>query len=257
MADLDVKYDGPVATVTINRAEQRNALRRSTWLEVAGVFSDLTSDNSIRVALLSGSDGNFSVGADIAEFGDARASGEQARDYELAVDSASYAIADCPKPTIAVVSGYCLGGGCHLAMACDFRIADRSATFGIPAAKLSIVYGVRSTQRLVSLVGLPAAKRILFTAQRFDAAEALKLGFADEVVSDPMAKARDLALQMAGNAPLSLAGAKAILTGLSMGTGELNEAAAQRAIDLAADSADYNEGRRAFAEKRAPRFQGV
>ena len=210
MADLSVRYEGPIAIVAIQRAEQRNALRRSTWLEMAGVFSDLSGNSTVRAVLLTGAGGNFSVGADISEFGDARATAQQARDYEVAVDMASYSIADCPKPTFGVISGYCLGGGCHLAMACDFRIAGPSATFGIPAAKLSIVYGVRSTQRLASLVGLPAAKRILYTAHRFGADEALRLGFVDELASDPLVRAREMALQMAANAPLSIAGAKSI-----------------------------------------------
>lgn len=257
MADVDLKIDGSIAAVTLNRPAQRNAITRAMWQAVAGVFAELTCDNAVRAVLLTGAGDNFSVGADIAEFGDVRASAQQASDYEITVDNASCAIADCPKPTIAVISGYCLGGGCHLAMACDFRVAGSSASFGIPAARLSIVYGVRSTQRLLALVGLPAAKRILYTAQRFDADEAFRLGFADRVASDPMAHARDLAGRIAGNAPLSIAGAKAILTGLSMGPGELDEVAAQRAIDRAADSSDYEEGRRAFAEKRAPRFQGV
>lgn len=257
MADLELKIDGSIATVALNRPAHRNAITRAMWQAVAGVFAELTCDNAVRAVLLTGAGDDFSVGADIAEFGDVRSSAEQASAYEIAVDNASYAIADCPKPTIAVISGYCLGGGCHLAMACDFRVAALSASFGIPAAKLSIVYGVRSTQRLLALVGLAAAKRILYTAQRFDADEALRLGFIDCIGSDPMAHAREMALKMAANAPLSIAGAKAILTGLSMGPGELDEAAAQRAIDQAADSADYEEGRRAFAEKRAPRFQGV
>ncbi|MGE0852014.1 MAG: enoyl-CoA hydratase-related protein [Hyphomicrobiaceae bacterium] len=257
MADLDLNVDASIATLTLNRPAQRNAITLGMWLETAELLAELSADKAVRAILLAGAAGHFSVGADISEFGLVRASAQQAGDYEVAVDNASHAIAVCPKPTFAAISGYCLGGGCHLAMACDFRIVGPSASFGIPAAKLSIVYGVRSTQRLLSLVGLPAAKRILYTAQLFDADEAMRLGFVDDIASDPLTRAREMALGMAANAPLSIAGAKSILTGLSMGLGELAEIEAQRAIDRAADSADYEEGHRAFAEKRAPRFQGV
>jgi enoyl-CoA hydratase/carnithine racemase len=257
MTGLDLSIDAPVAILTLNRPQERNAITLGMWLAIADRMADLSADSAVRAVLLAGTGHNFSVGADISEFCNVRASAKQARDYEAAVDNASHAIATCPKPTIAVISGYCLGGGCHLAMACDFRIADPSATFGIPAARLSIVYGVRSTQRLLSIVGLPAAKRILYTAQRFGAEEALRIGFIDEIAADPLARAREMALHMAANAPLSIAGAKSILTGLSMGLGALCDEEAQRAIDRAADSFDYEEGRRAFTEKRAPCFRGV
>lgn len=257
MADLEVRRDGPVAVVMLNRPAVRNAITLAMWKGVAAAFTELGRDPEVRAVILTGAGDSFSVGADISEFGEVRATAEQATEYEVAVDEASQAIADTPKPTFAVVSGYCLGGGCHLSMACDFRIAGPTASFGIPAAKLSIVYGVRSTQRLLALVGLTAAKRILYTAQRFDAAEALAMGFADQIAPDAMGAARDLAMQMASNAPLSISGAKAILTSLAMGPGVLDEAEAQRIIDRASDSADYEEGRRAFAEKRIPQFTGA
>jgi enoyl-CoA hydratase/carnithine racemase len=160
------------------------------------------------------------------------------------------------KPVIAAISGYCLGGGCHLALACDFRLADHTAKLGIPSAKLSIVYGVNSVQRLLAIVGLANAKRMLYTGERYDAARALSMGLVDEIGDDAVSAALAFAGTLAGNAPLSIAGAKFMLNGLSMGEGGLDVAAAQRMIDLAADSEDFREGRRAFAEKRAPRFRG-
>lgn len=256
MADVAVAIENAVATVTLNRPQLRNAVKLQMWRDVARIFSELARDDRVRAVLLTGAGGNFSVGADITEFAMVRATAEQANEYEVAVDASSQAIAEIAKPTIAVISGYCLGGGCHLAMACDFRFADHSAVFGIPAARLSIVYGLRSTQRLLSLVGLTAAKRILFVAERFDAAKALSLGMADDVSGDAASAALALAATMADNAPLSISGAKAMLDGLSMGLGAFEEATAQGLIDRAADSADYAEGRRAFAEKRPPRFRG-
>jgi enoyl-CoA hydratase/carnithine racemase len=257
MADLEVEVKGALAIVTLNRPEQRNPIKYSMWVGVAERFAELSHNRNIRAVLLTGAGGNFSVGADISEFDRVRSSAEQAAEYEAAVDAASSAIADCAKPTFAVLSGYCLGGACHLAMACDFRVASPSLRFGIPAAKLSIVYGVRSTQRLLALVGLTAAKRILYTAEHFDAAEAHSFGFADHVAGDPVAYAYDMASQISANAPLSIAGAKEILTALTMGQGSLDEGAAQSIINRAADSEDYQEGRRAFLEKRRPMFRGL
>lgn len=256
MPDIEVSIEERIATVILNRPAQRNAMTLAMWKDVARVFTELGADRDVRVILLAGAGQDFSVGADISEFATVRGNVEESAAYEVAVDASSNAISGAGKPTIAVVSGYCLGGGCHLSMACDFRFAAPSAMFGIPAARLSIVYGVRSTQRLLSIVGLARARRILYAAERFDAAEALRIGFADEVADDALAAARAFAARIATNAPLSVSGAKAILDGLAMGPGALDLDAAQKLIDGASRSADYQEGRNAFAEKRPPRFEG-
>lgn len=256
MAHVEVEIAGGLATVTLNRPAQRNAMTLAMWRDVGQVFSDLGVDRNVRGILLTGGGSSFSVGADVTEFERVRGSAAAAADYEIAVDACADAVAAAPKPTFAVIRGYCLGGGCHLALACDFRIAAADAQIGIPAAKLSIVYGLRSTQRLLGLVGLVEAKRLLYSADRYDAASARAIGLVDEIADAPLARAATLAASYAANAPLSLAGAKTILTGLSMGPGALDIASAQRAIDTAADSADYREGRLAFAEKRPPRFRG-
>jgi enoyl-CoA hydratase/carnithine racemase len=256
MADIDVTLNDAIAVVTLNRPAQRNAMTLAMWKEVARLFGEFGRDDAVRIIVFTGAGGNFSVGADISEFGTVRADIAQSTAYEVAVDACSDAIANAPKPTIAVADGYCLGGGCHLAMACDFRFAGATASFGIPAARLSIVYGLRSTQRLLALVGLAAAKRILFSGERFDAAEALRIGFADLRADDPMQAAKDFAATLADNAPLSISGAKFMLNGLAMGPGALDPGEVQALIDRASASADYNEGRRAFAEKRRPKFTG-
>ncbi len=139
-------------------------------------------------------------------------------------------------------------------MSCDFRIAARSAVFGIPAARLSIIYGVSATRKLFSLVGVTAAKQILYTGKRFGAEEALDIGFVDRVADDPLLDAGALAADMAQNAPLTIQGAKFILNGCARG--KLDREAAERKIDEASASLDYIEGRQAFKEKRAPRFVG-
>ena len=132
-----------VATVTLNRPGKRNAMTLGMWQETSRIFSALGTDSSIRAIVMTGAGGNFSVGADIAEFAFVRCSADAAAAYEVAVDAAADAIAATPQPVIAAIDGYCLGGGCHLALAADFRFADASGKIGIPSARLSIVYGVR------------------------------------------------------------------------------------------------------------------
>lgn len=253
---VSVSVSGSIATVTIAGPNQRNSITLHTWRTLASIFEALAGDRSVRAVVLEGAGGDFSTGADISEFSAVRANAEQAEAYEAAVDACADAIFHAPQPTIAAIRGYCLGGACHLALACDFRFADPSARIGIPAARLSIVYGVRSTQRLASLVGLSAAKRILFGGERLDAAQALRLGLVDEACEDVGAAARDFARVLAANAPLSVAGSKFILNAIAMGPGALDPEAAAGKIAQAAASADYEEGRRAFAEKRAPLFRG-
>jgi enoyl-CoA hydratase/carnithine racemase len=256
VADILVTARDNVGIVSLNRPEVRNAVTLSMWRELANVFSNLAHDDGIRAIVLTSTGADFCVGADISEFDTVRENKAQSAAYEIAVDDCSTAIADVSKPVIAAISGYCLGGGCHLALACDFRLADHSAKLGIPSAKLSIVYGVKSVQRLLAVVRIGNAKRMLYSGERYDAVRAHSIGLLDELWDDAISAAVALAGTLAGNAPLSVAGAKFMLNGLSMGDGALDMAAAQRMIDLAADSEDFREGRRAFAAKRPPRFRG-
>jgi enoyl-CoA hydratase/carnithine racemase len=254
VADIELTQQGATAIVTLNRPAKRNAVTLRMWRDIARLFAELGADDAVRTIVLTGAGGNFSVGADISEFASVRDDIALSAEYEVAVDAATEAIAGVAKPTIAAVSGFCLGGGCHLAMACDFRFAKNDASFGIPAARLSIVYGFRSTERLLALVGLTQAKRILFLGERFDAAEAVRIGMTDGCADDPMALADQMALTLADNAPLSIAGAKYILNRLVSGSAD--PAAVQAIIDSASASEDYKEGRLAFAQKRRPVFRG-
>ncbi|HAP48383.1 MAG TPA: 3-hydroxybutyryl-CoA dehydratase [Afipia sp.] len=254
-ADIQVSVEGGIGVVRLCRPAVRNAVTLAMWQAIAQIFGTFGADENVRAVILTGEQPDFSVGADIGEFSKVRATVAQSAAYEEAVDAASAAIEVCPKPVIAAVSGYSLGGACHLAMACDFRFAHPDTRFGIPAARLSIVYGVRSTDRLRNLVGLSNAKRILYSAEQFDGLQAQKIGFADHVSGEPLTDARAFAERLQRNAPLSISGAKLILNGLSRGSGDIDDLA-KIAIDHASESEDYEEGRNAFAEKRPPVFLG-
>lgn len=253
MADVEVSVEGTTAVVTLNRPSTRNAVTLAMWKEIARIFHAFGSNNGVRAVLLTGSGANFSVGADVSEFSELRADAGASAEYETWVDAASGAIAAVPQPVIAVMEGYCIGGGCHLALACDFRYAHSSASIGIPAAKLSIVYSVQSTRRLLSLVGPAEAKRILFGAERLAANEAHRIGLVDRLSDGPDADARSFARLLACLAPLSIGGAKYIVNDLCQGG---TAPKAQAIIDHASNSSDYREARLAFAEKRQALFTG-
>ncbi|MBV8927026.1 MAG: enoyl-CoA hydratase/isomerase family protein [Bradyrhizobium sp.] len=256
MEEIRIERRDGIAHVILNRPSVKNAVTLAMWRELAAIFSRLANDRDVRGVVLKGAGKHFSVGADISEFEKIRDDRHQSAAYEVAVDNCSGAIAALGKPVVATISGYCLGGGCHLALACDFRFADRTATIGIPAAKLSIIYGVNSVQRLLALTGVSNAKRILYSADRYPAEQAVSMGLVDELHEDVGLAAEMFLGRLSDNAPLSIAGAKYMLNGLSTGPGALDLAAAQRLIDEASDSEDFREGRRAFAEKRPPRFRG-
>lgn len=244
------------AVVTINRAKQRNAVSLAMWQELGRIFTVLGQQPQVRAIILTGAGEHFSAGADIAEFSKVRATVEQGVEYEHSVDACCDAIAATPKPTIAVINGFCMGGACHLAMSCDFRFANSHAQFAIPAARLSIVYGVRGVQRLLALVGVSKAKHILYSAQRFSAEEGREMGFVDQVAKDPMRVARSYAGVLADNAPLTISGSKVLLNELSMNLGTLTNEVVDHVVNVAVGSADYRDARQAFVEKRRPVFFG-
>jgi enoyl-CoA hydratase/carnithine racemase len=254
--DILVAVTDGIATVTLNRPQRRNAVTLSMWCRLSGLYRKFAEDGAVRAVILTGAGEHFCAGADITEFSTVRHTAEAGHEYDRIVDECSDSILHLPKPTIAAISGFCIGGGSGLALACDFRYAAPAASFGIPAARLSIVYGMRETQNLFALVGLANAKRLLFSADRFNAEEALRIGLIDRIAADPIQAARDFAALLSRNAPLSIAGAKLILNGLAQGPGAVDFAKAHDAIERAMLSEDYQEGQRAFIEKRAPRFEG-
>ena len=252
---LIVERDGPVATVRLDRPDRYNAIDYRMWVALAEIFDGFGRDKDLRGAILTGSGSSFSAGADISDFEETRGTPEQSLVYEQAVDRACDTIAALGCPVIAAIRGYCYGGACNLAMAADFRFVAPDAKMAIPAAKLSIVYSGRGMTRLVSLVGVSEAKRIFYTAQPFDAEHAIETGFADEIADDPVAAARVWLDGIAGLAPLSIAGSKAILNMAAMTDRPFDPERAHAVTYKALASSDYAEGRAAFAEKRAPRFR--
>jgi enoyl-CoA hydratase/carnithine racemase len=254
MPDIELAREGAVVTLTLNRPQRRNALTLAMWRELRRLAEGFAADEGVRALILAGAGEHFCAGADIGEFGSNRSDPAQTKAYDDAVDDACAALAEMPKPVIAAIRGFCLGGGTGVALACDFRIAAADARFGIPAARLGIVYGLAETRSLLATVGLARAKRLPFTAERIEAEEARRIGLVDEIAPDPLAAARQMAATMAENAPLSIAGAKTILAGLAAGT--LTPETAHALSGRASASEDYREGRAAFLEKRRPVFRG-
>lgn len=227
------------------------------WQEIGRHFTELGRDPDVRAVILTGSGGHFCAGADISEFATARQDATSAERYEADVGTCERAIRDCPKPTVAAVSGYAMGGGCGLTVVCDFRVGHSSARFGIPAARLGIVYTMLECQALASVVGVTNAKKILFTGEWIDARRAESIGLLDEVTEgDAVEAALAFVGRMAANAPLSIQGAKIALNAIGAGEAAAREPELRAFAARAADSADYAEGRQAFMEKRPPRFVG-
>lgn len=246
-----------IASVTLNRPRQVNAVKLSMWRELKTVFHQLQEREDVRAIVLTGAGGNFSAGADIKEFAQNRMGAEQGLLYEHHYTGAVEAVRSCAKPTIAAITGNCMGGACALAMACDFRFADATARFAIPAAKLGVVYGLPECTLLVALVGVANAKRILYTGDPIDAAEAHRIGLVDQVVQGTAVEAATaFAQKLSGNAPLSIAGSKRILNSLAQGDAWARREEFLALVEGAVKSEDYREGAQAFVEKRTPRFRG-
>ena len=248
--------DGGAVWVTLDRPHARNALSRAVNLELRRLAVELGQSRDVRAIILTGAGGAFSAGADLKE-----RRGVSAADTGPYVDAIAGAItawAELPRPTIAAMSGPALGGGLELALACDFRIAAEDAVMGLSEVRLGIMPGAGGTQRLARLVGVSRAKELVLTGRRIDARRALEIGLINRIVpaGELRAAAAELAGELAGCAPLSVAMAKqAIDQGIGL---PLDQALAleRRCYDVTLMSEDRNEGLRAFAEKRPPRFTG-
>ncbi len=256
MTDIRIDLKPPLAWVTLNRADKRNAVTGAMWAAMPQVCNDLAAHGELRAVLIRGAgDEAFSAGADIAEMHANVADPVKMRAMQDATQAGQEAWFDLPLPTIAVIRGACVGGGCGLAIASDLRLATPDAYFAITPAKLGLAYSLTDTRRLVDLVGPARAKEILYTAGKFNADEALAMGLVNRIVPAGQinAAAETLALEIAANAPNSLRIAKRLINGIARG----ERLETPESIALFNDSfrtPEFLEGAAAFQQKRRPKF---
>jgi enoyl-CoA hydratase len=258
--DIAREHRDGIATVTFNRPERRNAIDYEGWVRLGGIAKDPAQDNEVKVVVFTGKgEEAFSAGADIKDFDRRRNDSATAKAYAEAFDGALDAIEALPKPTISLIKGFCIGGGCELSMATDLRVAADNSRFGIPVARLGILVGYREMSRLVRLVGVGGASYLLLSARLIDAGEAHRVGLINRVVplDEVDAHAYELAREMAELAPLSHRRHKQILQTVLRDPSLKGLTPEEEHLPFANfDSEDFQEGRRAFAERRAPRFLG-
>jgi enoyl-CoA hydratase len=248
-----------VGIVTFNNPDKRNAMSLDMWEGLGAALIELRDDPDVRVVILTGADDKaFMSGADISQFEKNRHNAQASEQYGKRSDAQRALLADYPKPTIACIRGFCLGGGMQIAMLADIRIAAANSQFGIPAAKLGIAYGYEGLNHLVSLVGPSWARLLLYTGMRIDSTEALRIGLVDRVVPDAELwnATSDIARTISGNAPLAIQAAKITIAQVLKDPGQRDMNAIKAIGTACMDSEDFREGRRAFMDKRKPRFTG-
>ena len=250
---LSITLTGPVAELLINRPDKRNALREDMWAALPGMLADVVDD--CRVLVVRGAGRSFSAGADISEFAQIYATPERGAENSNHIATGLNALADFPHPTLAAVRGSCVGGGCALALACDFRFADETAKFAITPAKMGLLYPFNDTKRLVDTIGPARAKDMLFSARVLNAAEALEAGLADRVVgaSELDGEIAEYVNRLLAMSPRSLQFTKQMIAAVLDGQDRDNDATRTMFQD-AFNSDDFQEGYRAFLEKRKPDF---
>jgi enoyl-CoA hydratase len=248
-----------VGVITFNNPEKRNAMSLDMWEGLGNALIELRDDADVRVVIMVGAgDKAFVSGADISQFEKTRHNAQASEEYSKRSAAQRALLADYPKPIIACIRGFCLGGGMQVAMLADIRIAAEHSQFGIPAAKLGIAYGYDGLKNLVSLVGPSWARLLMYTGMRIDAAEGLRIGLVDRVVPDAELwnATLDIARTISGNAPLAIQAAKITIAQVLKDPDKRDMDAIKQAGIACMDSEDFREGRRAFMEKRKPRFRG-
>lgn len=254
-----VEQSGSIARIIFNQPEKRNAVSLEMWEAVESALDRFAADETVRVLIMSGAGGKaFVSGADISKFESERSSEEGVARYNDTTRRVYDKVETFPKPTIAQIDGFCVGGGVALAVCCDIRICGSGSNFAIPAARLGLGYGFRGINRLANLIGPAFAKEIFFTARRYNANEANLMGLVNQVVEDGMvgSAAEEMASMICENAPLTVDAVKYIANQTRMDESQRNLGACEAMVKACFDSADYIEGRRAFMEKRKPIWKG-
>lgn len=252
-----VSTDGPIATVTLNRPEKRNALNKAAWNGLASAMRALSEDKNLRCVVIRGAgDKAFAAGADISGFEEERSSSALVRDYAANIADAFDAVGTSLHPVVAMIHGHCYGGGCELAMACDLRIADESATFAIPAKRLGLHLEYELIDALVNVVGRATALEIVLEGRVYGAAEALAKGLVTRVVPDAELEeeAYATARRIAEGAPLAARWHRRAIRRMADPT-PLTEAEITASFSYA-DTEDYHHGYQAFLAKKSPAFKG-
>jgi len=263
MAETDkmlARREGRVGYIVFNNPARHNAVSLEMWEAMADILSDYAGDENIRVVVLTGAGGKaFVSGADISRFDDERASEAAVAHYNATTEGIYASLHEFPKPTIAMIRGYCIGGGLGLAVACDLRICSEDSRFALPAAKLGLGYDYPGLRRFVETIGPAFTKEVFYTGRQFDAAEARDMGLVNRVVkSDELESyVKNYADTIADNAPLTVNSIKFIVSEVLKDESQRNVARCSELVRQCFASGDYAEGRRAFMEKRKPIFTGT
>lgn len=255
---LSLVIDGAIAWITVDNTARMNALTADMWAAIPRHIASAEADANVRIIVLRGAGSKaFSAGADISEFESAR-TGNAAAHYDSLNHAAFEALTRCSKPTLAMIHGFCLGGGLAVAACCDLRFADEAAQFSIPAAKLGLGYNPRWVRPLLALAKPAHVKELLFTGNRFASAQALAMGLVNRVypAASLEAETRAIAAVIAENAPLTIRAAKFAIDELTLRPETAGTERLDAAVQVCFESDDYAEGRRAFLEKRKPQFNG-
>ena len=256
---IHIERSGYAGTIILDHPERHNAISADMWIALKNAAVELGDDDMIRVVVIRGSgEKAFAAGADISQFSEQRQNSESNDGYDDSTSEAYAALSNLRKPLIAMIHGYCIGGGLAVALSADIRVASDDALFTIPAARLGLGYASAGLGKLVQLIGPSAAKRIMFLADRFGADEALSMGLINQVVpktllEEHVAVWTDL---ISSNAPLTVTAAKASINEWLKDERARDFEAVDKMVQACFDSADYQEGVAAFMEKRKPRFNG-
>ena len=254
------RIDNGVGYITFNNPEKHNAVSIEMWDALETMLDSFRSNDRVRVIVLNGAGGkSFVSGADISKFDKERSSKEAVLSYNKRTQKVYENLESFPKPTIAMINGYCIGGGLNLAVCCDVRICSEKSKFAMPAAKLSLGYPFSSIKRLFDVMGPGMAKHFMFTADKISAAEALSCGLVQKLISenDIETFVKDYALTISKNAPLTIKAMKQIGVEILKNPDERDLLICEQLASACFDSEDYKEGRKAFMEKRQANFKGV